>query len=465
MKTVVHPDGLPTPQRYFAMLATALGITMAVLDSAVANVALPAIARQLHVAPAEAIWIINAYQLVIVVGLLPLASLGERIGYRRVYIGGLIVFTVASLLCALSHSLPALIAARVLQGVGAAGVMSVNGAMVRFIYPQAQLGRGVGLNALIVGMAAAIGPTVASAILSVGTWEWLFAVNVPIGVAAVLLALRVLPYSNLGHKKFDYLSAGLNAVMFGLFFIGVDTFTHGRGGGGIAVAEVSVAVAAGIALIRRELNTPSPLIPIDLLRSPTFSLSVGTAICSFTAYAMAFLALPFYLETVLHKDQVLTGLLITPWPLGVALASPLAGRLSDRVPAAILGGLGLLGLCAGLFLLATLPAQVSNLEIIWRMALCGAGFGFFQAPNNRILMVSAPKSRAGAAGGMLAVSRLTGMTIGATLATVVFRLAPGAASGVSLTVAAIFALLAAAVSLTRLSKPQAGPALAEAGTP
>jgi DHA2 family multidrug resistance protein-like MFS transporter len=460
LKTVVHPDGLPTPQRYLAMLAVALGITMAVLDSAVANIALPSIAHQLHVAPAEAVWIINAYQLAIVVSLLPLASLGELIGYRRVYISGLAVFTLASLGCALSHSLPALIAARILQGLGAAGVMSVNGAMVRFIYPNAQLGRGIGLNALIVSIAAAVGPSVASAILSVGTWEWLFAVNVPIGVVAVLLGSRVLPYSELGHKRFDYLSGALNAAMFGLFFVGVDTFTHSRGHGGIAAVEIVLALAAGTALIRRELKTALPLIPIDLLRSATFSLSVGTSICSFAAYALAFLALPFYLETVLHKTQVLTGLLMTPWPIAVGLAAPLAGRLSDRVSAAILGGVGLAALAIGLLLLATLPAQASNLDIVWRMALCGAGFGFFQAPNNRILMSAAPRSRAGAAGGMLAVSRLTGMTIGATLAAIVFRLAPASASLVGLSVAAGFALAAAAVSLSRLSKPQTQAALA-----
>ncbi len=465
LKTVVHPDGLPTPLRYWAMLATALGVTMAVLDSAVANVALPAIARQLHVAPAEAIWIINAYQLAIVVSLLPLASLGELIGYRRVYVSGLAVFTIASLGCALSHSLPTLIAARLLQGLGAAGVMSVNLAMVRFIYPHAQLGRGIGLNALIVAVASAIGPTVASAILSVASWEWLFAVNVPIGIAAFVLGSRVLPYSELGHKPFDYVSAALNAVMFGLFFVGVDTLTHGGGHGALAAVEIAIAVIAGTALIRRELKTALPLIPIDLLRSAIFSLSVGTSICSFTAYAMAFLALPFYLETVLHKSQVATGLLITPWPIAVALAAPLAGRLADRVPAAILGGLGLFALSGGLFLLATLPAEVSNLQIVWRMALCGAGFGFFQAPNNRVLMLAAPRSRSGAAGGMLAVSRLTGMTIGATLATVIFRLSSGSASAIVLTVGAAFALAAAAVSLTRLSRPQAKPVLAGAGTP
>jgi len=160
---VIHPDGLPLPQRRRAMLAIAVAVTMAVLDSAVANIALPAIARQLGVTPAESVWVVNAYQLAIVVLLLPLATLGERIGYRRVYIAGLALFTLGSLACALCGSLATLIAARVAQGLGAAGIMAVNGALVRFTYPHKSLGHGVGLNALVVSVAGAIGPTPATA--------------------------------------------------------------------------------------------------------------------------------------------------------------------------------------------------------------------------------------------------------------------------------------------------------------
>ena len=152
------------------------------LDGAIANVALPTIARDLDASPASSIWVVNAYQLAVTISLLPLASLGDIYGYRRVYQYGLIVFTVASLGCALSDSLLTLTIARIVQGFGAAGIMSVNGALVRFIYPRRWLGRGVGLNATIGSIASAVGPTVAAGILSVAPWPWLFAVNVPIGV-------------------------------------------------------------------------------------------------------------------------------------------------------------------------------------------------------------------------------------------------------------------------------------------
>ncbi len=452
LTTIIHPDGLPKPLRYWAMLAIGLGITMAVLDSAVANIALPTIAQQLHATPAASIWVINAYQLALVVTLLPLASLGERVGYRRVYQVGLVIFTAGSLACALSHTLPTLVMSRIVQGLGASGIMSVNGALLRFTYPQASLGRGVGLNALVVSIASAIGPTIASAILALGSWEWLFAVNVPIGIVNIALASRVLPYSDLSERSFDKWSAVFNALTFGLFFIGVDTLTHGRSEDLLAAMELAAAVVAAFFLMRRQVGAAEPLIPVDLMKIPIFALSVATSICSFTAYMLAFLALPFYFETVLHRDQVQTGLLITPWPVALGLAAPLAGRLSDRVPAAILGSGGLAVLAVGLALLAILPAQASTLDIVWRMALCGLGFGFFQAPNNRTMLSSAPRRRAGAAGGMLATARLVGLTVGATLATVTFRLTSKNAETIDLLIAAIVTVVAAGTSLLRLQK-------------
>ena len=459
MTHTVHPDGLPTPLRYWSMLAIALGITMAVLDSSVANIALPTIARQLHATPATSIWVISAYQLALVVTVLPLAALGERVGYRRVYQGGLVVFTAGSLACALSHNLPVLVMSRVVQGLGASGILSVNGALVRFTYPQASLGRGVGLNALVVSIAAALGPTIASAILALGSWEWLFAVNVPIGIVNMVLASRALPYSDLSESRFDWQSAALNALAFSLFFIGVDTFARGGNEGLLAAVEIAAALAAGWLLLRREIGSTQPLIPIDLMRIPVFALSVATSICSFAAYMLAFLALPFYFEAMLHRNQVQTGLLMTPWPVALGLAAPLAGRLSDRVPAAILGGAGLLVLAIGLTLLAIMPLHVSTPDVVWRMALCGLGFGFFQAPNNRAMLSSAPRRRAGAAGGMLATARFVGFTVGSTLAAIMFHVAPASAETIDLVTAATFAIAAAAASLLRLSKRQPARAL------
>ena len=441
-------NGLPTPRRYWSVIAIWLAITMAVLDASIANVALPAIARDLHAAAAESIWVVNAYQLAIVVALLPLAALGEILEYRRIFQAGLILFVLASIGCTFAHTLPELTIARAAQGFGAAGVMSVNGALVRFTYPHNQLGRGVGLNALVVSVASVLGPTIASAILAVGSWQWLFAVNVPIGVAAWLLGRTTLPESPRQDRKLDWIAAGLNVATFGLIIAGVDLFT--RGGNLIGLAIAAAGIASGVVLVRRSLSQPKPLAPVDLMRSKLFSLTVATSVASFAAQMLAFVALPFYFQATLHRSQVETGLLITPWPLGVGVAAPIAGRLADRFPAAILGGIGLAVLAVGLGLMAILPADASNLAIGRRMALCGVGFGFFQAPNNRTMLSAAPIERTGAAGGMLATARLTGQTIGATLTAILFRMSgEGAVS--ALAAGAAFAAVASVVSFSRLT--------------
>jgi MFS family permease len=175
------------------MFVIEIALAMSVLDGAIANIALPTIAAELSAEPASAIWVVNAYQLAVMVSLLPFASLGELRGYRQVFGWGLGVFTLGSLACVLSDSLSALIASRILQGFGGAGIMSVNNALVRFVYPRDQLGRGVAINALVGATSAAVGPSVAAAILSVGPWQWLFVINVPLGGIALALIMGALP--------------------------------------------------------------------------------------------------------------------------------------------------------------------------------------------------------------------------------------------------------------------------------
>ena len=446
--TTPEADGLPTPQRYWAMLVIALTIMMTVLDGSIANVALPTIARDMHATPADSIWVVNAYQLVITILMLPLASLGEIVGYRRVYRVGIVLFTLASLGCALSDSLVTLSAARVVQGIGAAGVMSVNSALVRFIYPSRLLGRGIGIIALVVAVSAAAGPTVAAAILSIASWPWLFAVNVPIGIATLALA-RMLPRTPRSGRRFDIPSALLNALFFGLLIIAIDSIGHG----GWPLYAVLAFLGAGlscVALVRRQLPQASPLLPVDLLRIPMFALSIATSVCSFAAQMLAYVSIPFYFQNLLGRSDVATGLLMTPWPLAAAVAAPIAGRLADRYPAGILGALGLVTFAVGLTLLALLPAAAGDADIVWRMALCGAGFGLFQSPNNRAIITSAPRERSGGASGMLGTARLLGQTMGAALVALMFSLFGGNATVWALGLAAGIALLAAAVSYSRL---------------
>src|SRR6185503_19477383 len=326
-------DGLPVPRRYWSVISIWLALTMAVLDGAIANVALPVIAHQLGASPAASVWVINAYQLTITVLLLPLAALGDRVGYKCLYIPGLALFTIGSVGCAAGGTLSLLIAARVFQGVGAACIMSMNAALVRATYPAKMLGRGIGYNAMVLSMSAAIGPTLAALILSVASWQWLFLINLPIGIAAILVGRKSLPDPHGHGNPFDWPSAALSAAMMGFIVFGAETFARASSAAGFAM--VAAGIAAGAALVWHERGEPNPLMPIDLLRIPIFTLSITTSIVSFAAQMLAYVAIPFLFQSVLGRSVFATGLLMTPWPIAVGIAAPFAGRLADRMSAGL----------------------------------------------------------------------------------------------------------------------------------
>ena len=317
------PDGLPLPSRYWAILAIALGITVSVLDGSIANVSLPTIARDLNTTPAASIWIVNAYQLAITISLLSLSSLGDLWGYRRVYIVGLSLFSCTSLLCACSDSLATLVIARTLQGFGAAAITSVNTALIRIIYPSRFLARGLGINALVVSVSAAAGPTVASAILSITDWPWLFAINIPIGIAALTLSYKFLPTNptRREHRKFDIIGGIMNACFFFLLIGLIEGASHELSGH-VLLVGLGLLIVVGTIFVRRELHREFPLLPIDLLRIPIFSMSVSTSVFSFMAQMLAMVSLPFFLQGELGKDEVTCGLLMTPWPLATMICAP-----------------------------------------------------------------------------------------------------------------------------------------------
>jgi DHA2 family multidrug resistance protein-like MFS transporter len=209
-------------------------------------------------------------------------------------------------------------------------------------------------------------------------------------------------------------------------------------------------------LVTRQLSLTSPMLPVDLLRIPLFALSVATSIASFVAQSMALVSLPFLFENTLGRSQVETGLLLTPWPLAVAVIAPFTGRLADRYPAGLLGGCGLAVMAAGLALIGLLPAHPTAPDIVWRLLICGIGFGFFNTPNNRAILTSAPPTRAGAASGMQATSRLLGQSVGAAMVALMFGLFPASGTRQSLIVAACAAAGAAVVSFVRLGARGSG---------
>ena len=436
----------PAIRRRSAIFAVLAAMTLVVLDAAITNVALPTIGHSLNVTTAASVLVVTAYQSALVMALLPCAALGDSLGHRRIFAWGVALFVVASALCASSPSLTWLVAARFLQGLGGAAVMSLGVALLRRVVPPSQLGTAVGWNALTVALASAAGPAVGALILSVLPWPWLFAVNLPLGALA-LIASRALPKAAGTGRRLNLLSMALNAGAFGTFVLGAELLPARPPAAAVLLVAAVISFAI---LVRRELPREAPLIPVDLLRLRPFRVSVIASVCCFIGQTVGMVALPFYLQHSLHQTAFMTGLIVTPWPLTVALTAPVAGRLADRVPSAWLCAAGGAVLALGLAGVAAWRVDGSPLPLVPFIILCGAGFGLFQVPNNREMFLGAPSGRSGAAGGMQGTARLTGQTTGAVVMTLLFSLVSAdAAPSIGLAVGASMTSVAGLVSTLR----------------
>lgn len=433
------------------MLAIWLAMGMAVIDGAIANIALPTIAREVGATPAASIWVVNAYQIAVVMTLLPAAALGEIFGCRRVYLIGLAFFVAGSIGCTFATDLTTLAGWRFIEGASGAAIMGINAALVRFTYPSAFLGRGLGYNTLVIALASASGPTVAAAILAVAPWQALFAVNIPIGLAALVIGARALPLTPRAKRSFDFVSALLNALMFSMLFLAAADFARATFQPR-TIGEILLGTIATVLLFRRMRRQAAPLVPLDLLGFRILRLSYFASSSCFAASAMAGIALPFFLDA-LGFDRVTIGLIITPLPISIALTAPIAGRLVERLPASQMGATGLALYAGAMLLLSTVGRDAAAGDIMWRVALSGVGFALFQTPNNRIMIGSSPPARSAAAAGMMATARLVGQTLGAVFVASMFVWA-GPASPVPFYAAASLAAVAAVISLRRIS---AGP--------
>jgi MFS transporter, DHA2 family, multidrug resistance protein len=446
-------DGLPRPDRLRAMAAVAMAVLLSVLDYTVVNIALPDIARDVHTTDSSAIWIVNAYQLANLIALLPVATLGEKFGHARMCRLGLVMFVGASLLCAISQTLPELAIARAVQGVGGACILGVNAALIRYIYPSDILGRGIALNGLIIALGVALGPSIAALVLSFATWKWLFLINLPFGGVAFYFAITALPATPRTPVRLDILSAALLAVALAGIVTGGDNFAQGNGQV-TGVALLVLGATAMALLVKLQLNRSNPLLPVDLLARPGFSIAFITGFLSFVASNFFIISMPFNLTNVLHRDPVETGLVITAWPLAIVLTAPFVGRLADRYPATFLSSVGMLICGTGFLLLRLLPDAPSDPNIMWRIAVAGAGFSMLQPPNNKAMLTTAPKHRISGASGMISVSRLSGQTIGGMLVALTLGLAHPAPTKTCLALAAFTAYVAAAFSFSRVLAKQ-----------
>lgn len=453
-----------TFHKYIAIGSVLIVLAMTMLDGTLVNVALPIFAQEFNISDSNAVWIVTIYQLVLTMLMLPLAYIGDLYSYKRNYIFGIAIFTAGSALCAASQTFGMMIAARAVQGFGAALATSVNVALVRLIYPPETLARGLAVNTMVIAISSAAGPSLAGIILSSASWHWLFLINLPLGVAAFLMAYKYLPDNPpKDHKiKPDWLSGIANIIVFGTIFYALGNLAN-RHVLWENILLILSGIVVGIFYVRHLHGKELPMFPIDLLHNKLYTLSVITYTCSFVTQCMALIALPFLFLNGYKFSELLTGLLMTPWPLATMAISPFAARFIEKHNAGATAAFGMLVYAIGIGLLLIEPSEgsVAEWDIAWRMALCGFGFGIFQTPNVFVMISATPVSRSGAAGGFQSTARMGALTFGATLVTLIFAWcsspmdagslsngAPGVRA--CLYVALFFAIVAGVFSLSRV---------------
>lgn len=430
--------GLSASQR-IATLAVLAAMALAVLDMGMVNVALPSLAADLQAAPSDATLVVSAYQAALLVGLLPCAHIADRVGLRHVFIAGIALYCAASLLCGLAPSLPVLIAARALQGFGAAAVMALGVALLRAALGSGRLGSAIAWNALTVAVSSAAGPTIGVMILSLASWPWLFLAGLPLGAAA-LLAARALPGGATAADPVDLPAIALHAATVLLLFAAAGAAATD---GLLATMLACLALPLFVLMTRRARGQRAPMLPADLLGRPFLAVQAGASVCCFIGQSLGLVALPFHLQSARPDDLVATGLVVTCWPVGVASASLLSRWTAgaDRKARCVAGGFIL---AAGLLLSACLPLHGGIAPLAAAASLCGIGFGLFQLANNHSLFLAAPAGRAPAAGAIQGTARLTGQTSGTLIMASILSSSPtGLAPRTALALGAAFAFAAA----------------------
>ncbi len=455
MSSVVESwNGVAMPRRIFAFMAVIMAVSLSVLDGTIINIALPTISSKLSISASDSIWIINAYQIAIVTTLLPLSALGDHIGYKRVYLWGLALFVTMSVGCAMSWDLQSLVTFRVLQGLGASAVMSINTSLVRLIFPKRMLGRGIGINSMVVSVSSVMGPTVAAAILAMSDWQWLFVINMPLGMVAVVMGVLYLPKNVTQHGWSSYRKrdALLNTLAIGSLFALITSLSHQVPLGWLIVEGLGT-LFFGYIYVRSQLNRENPILPFDLMRIPIFSLSIVTSVTIFIAQMSVMVSLPFILQHQYGFSPIEIGGVLTALPAVNILSTSVAGFLVERYHAGVLACIGLTILVVAMYLLASVPSEATSFDFMWRLGLCGLGFGFFQAPNNSMIISSAPLSRSGSASGMMASARLTGQITGASSVALFFLFVPIEQGSKILYLSAFCTTAAAIFAFARLSLP------------
>ena len=426
------------PRRLLAVISITAGSVLYTLDGGIPNVALPIIAEKLGIAGSSAVLLVSAYNLVLAMVLLPLAAVGERVGHRRVFVAGMVLYLAASTGCFFSNSLPALIGFRAMQALAAAGLLSVSLAMVRLVYPARMLGRGLGFNTMASSLGAAIAPPLGGLILAHAPWQGIFVAGLPLAVMG-LATSRSLPEPERRGGAYDTKGAGLCAMTFGLTIAGLQALSE-NAPGWLAWSAIVAGVIVGVLFARHERRVEHPVLPVDLLGQPALALSVAAAFLAVLASTALMLYLPFRLHT-LGVGSAQIGAMMAPYAVTVMIFAPASGMISDRISPSILGTIGMACATLGLLSFAWLPEAPQFFDVAWRAALCGLGFSAFFSPNGRLMVGSVARHRAAGASSLISTTRMFGQALGSAALAGFLALKLPASTPV------IFAALLAAIAL------------------
>ena len=398
-------------KRNLAYIGIILVVFMTNIDGSIVNVALPQLSRSLTATPQATVWVTTTYLLAVGCAVPATAALGDQVGRRRLFLTGVPVFTLASLGCALSTSLPMLVAFRAVQGLGSATLFAVIIPIMRMMFPAARMGVIFGINAMATALGVTLGPALGGLILAHLTWPWLFLINVPVGVLAFGMALYAVPQHDGRLGEYDGAGALTIGLAIALFVIGVHLIVDVKT---LWIAGLMVIGAVGfvVLFLRAERRASRPVLPLPMWNG-VFSLAVLTAFWSFFGQGVAFVALPFLFQSAYGATPLQSALLFTPWPAVIVLVAPLSGRLADRFRPAVLAVAGLVVFTAGLVLLATLGSHPATWWVLTCTAICGLGFAFFQSPNNREMQGAVPMSMASSGAAVLNLNRSVAQSAGA----------------------------------------------------
>lgn len=421
----IAPRAESAPSARWALAALSVSMLLSSLGISVANVALPTLAQAFGATFQQVQWVVLAYLLAITALIVGAGRLGDIVGGRRLLLGGLILFTVASVLCGIAPSLWLLIAARAAQGLGAAVMMALTMAFVAEIMPKDRTGSAMGLLGTMSAIGTALGPSLGGILIAGLGWRSIFLVNVPLGLLALFLAWRTLPANRpvIDGAGFDYLGTLLFALTLAAYALAV---TIGRGSfGALNVALLSVAVIGIGLFVLAERRSASPLIRLAMFRDPVLSASLAMSALVSTVLMATLVVGPFYLSRALGLDIAAVGFVVSVGPIVAAMTGVPAGRLTDRFGAQRMTVLGLLGIAAGSFALSLIPATLGIAGYIAPLVVITVGYALFQTANNTGVMADIPADRRGVISGVLNLSRNLGLVTGASVMGAVFAFAAG----------------------------------------